>query len=172
MTEPADRWIVWGTVGRPHGIRGELRVFPAGDGTAFEIPAETTLRLRIEDQQRAFTLRSMRGAGKFRIVALDEITSRDEASHWTHAELLLDPSLLPELSDEDVVYVSEVVGFDVVDEQGASLGRVLDIVDYGAGDVLVYGRGRQQEMLPFASPWVLEIDDTLQLVRVNPDWIE
>lgn len=179
MTDEFEEWVAWGVVGRPHGVRGEMRAFPGGDDSPFEISAGTTIRLVLADSVRRFTVESFRGAGKFRLLHLEGVDGREEASAWTHAKLELPRDLREELDHADEFYADELIDAAVIDESGRSLGSVREVANYGAGDILIYGEGRDRRMVPFADPYIVEVrrgagnDTTNELVMViRPDWID
>ena len=62
--------------------------------------------------------------------------------------------LLPELS-ADSYYVVELVGLEVVDEHGALVGSVRDVLPGPANDVLELDSG---EMVPFVDEVVTAVD--------------
>jgi 16S rRNA processing protein RimM len=171
MTEE-KQWARWGTIGRPHGVRGEVRAFPDGDGEPFAIEKGTTVRLLLEHDEITRTVTSFRGGGKFRILALEGVESREDAETLRHAGLLLPMELLEALETEEEFYVNQLLGATVISEDGKALGHVLAIEDYGAGEILVYGHGSDRKLLPFAEPWIIEIDLEEERLIVDPNWIE
>src|SRR5439155_9489881 len=71
-------------------------------------------------------------------------------------ELEVERSELPEPGD-DTYYVFQLVGLEVVEEGGRSLGRVRDVLEYPANDVLELDSGL---VLPMVEACVLNVDVT------------
>ena len=87
------------------------------------------------------------------------MTDRNAAEALRGTELFVPRARLPE-PEEDEVYVHDLVGLPVHLADGTRLGDVVDVADYGAGDLIdVKIEGRKDTVLiPFASQYVLEAD--------------
>ena len=67
--------------------------------------------------------------------------------------------------DEDSFYVSDLVGLEVVDADGAIVGRVRDVYEGPANDALELDSGL---LLPLVEDCVREIDLASRRVYLNP----
>ncbi len=132
-----------GRVGRPHGIDGSFFVEgPSEREGAFAIGA--TLHVNGEP---AKVVVSKRGSGGRPVIRLDRRVDRG-------ATLAVPRESLPGL-DEDEYYGFQLVGLEVEEEGGRFLGRVRDVLDYPANDVLELDSGLS---LPLVEACVREID--------------
>jgi len=132
-----------GRVGRPHGIDGSFFVEgPSEREGAFAIGA--TLHVNGEP---AKVVVSKRGSGGRPVIRLDRRVDRG-------ATLAVPRESLPGL-DEDEYYAFQLVGLEVEEEGGRFLGRVRDVLDYPANDVLELDSGLS---LPLVEACVREID--------------
>ena len=79
-------------------------------------------------------------------------------------------SSLPAAADDEV-YWRDLVGCTVYAEQG-ELGEVVALLETGANDVLVVERGEQEMLIPFADPYVQEVDLERRKITViwQQDW--
>jgi 16S rRNA processing protein RimM len=69
---------------------------------------------------------------------------------------------------EGKLYQHELFGFQVVDENGDSLGELVEIIETGANDVYVVRNESGKEILLPAIPAViLELDSERRLMRVH-----
>lgn len=172
MPQPrSERLVRFGKIGRAHGIRGEVRIFT-------DDPASDTLarveRIRVEPEGgslREHRIVRARPSQRFWIVTLEGVASRDAAEALTGARCWVERALLPAPADEDELYACDLVGLSVVTRDGQPLGRVVDVFDNGAHDVLVYrsGSGRDAEhMVPFLDAYVPEVDLDAGRVVVEP----
>jgi len=118
-----------GKVGRPHGLDGSFFVEGAStrDG-AFAVG--TALYV---DGEPARIVASKRGAQGRPVIRLDRPVARG-------ATLAVPRSALPELP-EDEYYAFQLVGLAVEEEGGRQLGRVRDVLEYPANDVLELDSG-------------------------------
>ena len=168
---PGSR-IQVGVIGRAHGVRGLVRVT---SHTAE--PAGLTAYGPLSDAAgQMFVLRwTAEGvADVSRIVngVAVKVTDRDAAEKLTNTKLFIDRSALPP-PDEDEYYLTDLMGLAVVDPDGAVLGSVSVVHDYGAGASLEIVRdGAPALLLPFTAACVPAVDiEAGKLVAVVPDEI-
>jgi 16S rRNA processing protein RimM len=158
-----QRRILMGVVGRPHGVRGLVRVqCYAAD------PADLPSYGPFDDGTgRRFSLR-WRGEG---VAELAEIVAgspvavadRTGAEKLVNLRLYADRDRLPP-AGEDEFYFSDLVGLQAVDTGGKPLGTVAAVHDYGAGASLEIG----SLLLPFTRASVPAIDLAAGRVTVSP----
>ena len=161
MDEISDP-VVIGTVTRPHGVCGALRVRPAGSGRHLR---EGIAPLVNGARRRIIGARSI---PKGFLVQLEGIQNRKDAAGLRGEELILDRSELDELA-EDEVYVGDLLGMLVVDEDGESIGEVAETFETPAHEVLVVRSGGGEELyLPFTKEHVPEIDLEARRIVARP----
>ena len=116
-------------MGRPHGLDGAFFVEQPSDRVgAFEQGAE----IYVGDAPAKVVV-SRRGGGNRPVIKLDRPAERG-------AVLAVPRESLPPLG-EDEYYAFQLVGLAVEEEGGRFLGRVADVVDYPANDVLELDSG-------------------------------
>jgi 16S rRNA processing protein RimM len=131
------------TVGRPHGLGGAFVVeHPSEDDSRFAVGA--TLHVHGEPAE---VVESKRGGGGRVVIKLDRKVERG-------ASLQVPKDDLP-TPDPDAYYIFQLVGLEVVEEAGRTLGRVTDVVHYPANDVLELETGI---VLPMVSACIKEVD--------------
>jgi 16S rRNA processing protein RimM len=136
--------VLVGAITGAHGIRGEvkLRSFTADPAAiASYSPLETAA-----------------GRNKEGVIAiLKGVTDRNAAEALRGTELFVPRERLPEPEDDEV-YVHDLIGLPVHLRDGSLLGEIVDVADYGAGDLIdVKVEGRKDTVLiPFADQYVLE----------------
>ena len=153
-----------GRVLGPHGIRGELRIHIYGDGPDHLLEAR---EIALADPERgaedpAPRMFGIEGGGTGRRgevrLQLEGIHDRDAAQALEGRLVTIPADELPALPDDEF-YWYELVGHEVVLDSGESLGRVQEIWETGAHDVLVIrdAQGRQH-LIPTAREFVTDID--------------
>ena len=133
-----------GRVGKPHGLDGGFFVDGASDR---EEVFATGATLYAAGEPAAIVL-SRRGSGGRRVIALNRKIERG-------AELAVARSSLPQLGEDDEFYVFQLVGLSVEDENGQLLGRVREVLEYPANDVLELDSGAS---LPLVEACVRQVD--------------
>lgn len=132
-----------GRVGRPHGLDGSFFV----EGASERAGAFTVGTVVHADGEPAKIVVSKRGAQGRPVIKLDRSVPRGTT-------LAVPRSELPEL-EEDEYYAFQLVGLVVEEEGGRVVGRVSDVVDYPANDVLELDSGLS---LPLVEACVRQVD--------------
>ena len=166
-----DGTILVGRFGAPHGVRGEVRL-QSFTGEPRAIAGYGPLQAK---DGRRFTLSAVRLVKDNMLVArVVGIADRDAAVALTNLELYVARTALPP-PDEDEVYVADLVGMAALDGEGRALGTVVDVPNYGGGDLLeVRPPGSGETLLfPFTKAVVPTIDLAGRtLTVVPPDEVE
>ena len=156
MQSPADL-VAIGRVGRPHGIDGAFFVEgPSERPEAFAVGAELWA-----GGAPAKVVVFRRGAGNRPVIRLDRPVERG-------AVLAVPRASLPDLP-EDEYYAFQLVGLAVEEEGGRFLGRVAEVVDYPANDVLELDSGLS---LPLVGACVRSVDVEGGRIVVAPGFAE
>jgi 16S rRNA processing protein RimM len=133
-----------GRVGRPHGLDGSF--FVEGASEREEVfAAGATL---FAGGEPATVAASKRGSGGRPVIRLDRRLGRG-------TELAVPRETLPPLPEENAYYVFQLVGLVVEEEGGRVLGRVREVLDYPANDVLELDSGAS---LPLVEACVRQVD--------------
>ncbi len=161
------RRILMGVVGRPHGVRGLVRVHSYTADPA-DLAGYGPL---LDDSGRAWTL-AWRGDGVAALLDAEgrALGDRSAAERLTNTRLYVERGRLPP-PDPDEFYLADLVGMAALDRSGRPLGRVAVVHDYGAGTSLEIEReGMAPLLLPFTQACVPDIDLAAgTLVVVPPD---
>lgn len=161
--------VLVGVITGAHGIRGEvkLRSFTAEpEGLAAYSPLETAKGVKIE-------VARLRPQKDGFIAILKGVTDRNAAEALKGTELFVPRERLPEPEDDEV-YVHDLIGLPVHLVDGSLLGEIVDVADYGAGDLIdVKVEGRKDTVLiPFASDYVREADGEKVVVDLPEGYLD
>jgi 16S rRNA processing protein RimM len=164
--------ILMGVVGRPHGVRGLLRVHSYA-----AVPADlASYGVLSDDHGGSWTLR-WRGEGIAELADASGtvLRDRDQAAALVNRRLYVTRDRLPE-PEEDEFYLTDLIGLTAVErsEEGERvIGTVLAVHDYGAGPSIELGEGSTTVLLPFTRACVPEVQIAAgRVVVVMPDEIE
>jgi 16S rRNA processing protein RimM len=124
--------ILVGRVAGAFGVKGDVRITTY---TAEPMALLGYRDLKREDGAPALTLTGGRAAKGGIIVRAQEVATREEAEALRGLKLYIPRDVLPE-PEEDEFYVTDLIGLSAESPQGEPLGRVKDVRDFGAGDLL------------------------------------
>ena len=161
--------VLVGAITGAHGIRGEVKLksFTADPAAiASYSPLETAKGAMI-------AITKLRAAKDGFIAILKGVSDRNAAETLRGTELFVPRERLPEPEDDEV-YVHDLIGLSVHLADGTVLGEIVDVADYGAGDLIdVKVDGRKDTVLiPFADAFVLSADGEKVVVEVPEGFLD
>ncbi len=134
-----------GRVGRPHGVDGAFFVEdPSAREETFAVGA-----ILLAAGEPATVVAFRRGSGGRPVIRLDRSVDRG-------TDLAVERATLPGL-EADEFYVFQLVGLSVEEQDGRVLGRVREVLEYPANDVLELDSGAS---LPLVEACVRQVDIT------------
>lgn len=156
MTVSDNKRICLGQIGAANGIKGHVRVKPF---TAEPEALGDYGSLEDETGAKRFKIVSVRPAkGGMAIVKFKGVNDRTEAEALNGTRLYIDRARLPNLEDEDDFYIEDLIGLTAFTADGARLGAVLAVHNFGAGDLLDIRPERGPSVLvPFTKAAVPEV---------------
>ncbi len=161
-------WIEIGVVGRPHGVRGEIRIHvsPRFRGAAARLD-RLALTSGEEGNFTAAKIESIRAHNDLYLVVLDIAPDRTAAAAFTGAAIF---ARAPDLERAGArgPFPEQLVGLAVRTESGERVGSVDRIDDYPAGDMLVVRDGEKEHLIPSVPQIVLSIDVEKGEVVIRP----
>jgi len=160
MTQLQQR-IVIGEIAGPHGLNGEVRVRIAGDGPDALLTAEVVwVGASAEDPEaRRYRVHGC-GLGRKGEVRLrfDGVEERDAIRRLVGLVVTAPVNHLPALPDGEF-YWYELIGCQVVSENGRPIGTVREIWETGAHDVLVVeDEDGIRRLIPTARDLMTQVD--------------
>lgn len=124
--------ICLGAFAGAHGVRGETKVKcftqDAADICSYG-------KLQAEDGKTFYELSYVRADKLGAICRVKGIDNREFMQSLKGTLLYISRDLLPE-PDEEEFYHVDLIGLDVRDDEGNSLGSIKSVQDFGAGDLL------------------------------------
>ncbi|PLX41134.1 MAG: 16S rRNA processing protein RimM [Deltaproteobacteria bacterium] len=166
LCTPSGEWLVAiGRLGRPHGVRGEIRLDPMG-GLPRGLNGYERFFLG-GDPPRLIEVEGWRKSDKVLLIAFTKYLERDEVSSLTGETLYVPRADLPPLRSGEYYY-SDLEGCAVVDStSGEELGVVRDVKNWGDYDMLFILSGAKEWLLPVTGEFVDEVDIENERVTVR-----
>lgn len=157
-------WIELGTIGRPHGIRGEVTLFvPARYQDAFA-EIDTVYWNKAKSTAPIESVRFHKGHF---LVQFRKVTDRDAAESVRGTAVFAKIDDLRE-AGFSATFPDELIGFAVVTEEGESVGVVEDVVDYPASELLQVRNGSREHLIPNVPAIVIAVEQEAKRIVVRP----
>lgn len=157
--------ICVGAIGGAYGVRGEVRV-----KSFCSVPSDIAdySPLLNEDGTQSYSLTLTRPIRNGFAGRVGGVGTKEQADTLKGLQLFARRDLLPSLPDDEY-YHADLIGLEVVDTGGASLGHVKSVQNHGAGDLLeVHGPEHSATvLLPFTLRAVPTVD--LEAGRIVAD---
>ncbi|MBN2026184.1 MAG: 16S rRNA processing protein RimM [Actinobacteria bacterium] len=157
--------VVTGRVIKPYGVRGWVKIevlslnplrFQPGNSFILE-GKEGGERLVVEEKQVA---------GDALLVRFRGMENRGQAGEIAGRRLLVKPEEIGE-APEDAFWEHQLMGMEVRTREGKCLGKVMEIMETGANDVLVV-QGERESLIPMTGEVVKEIDLDGGTILIEP----
>jgi 16S rRNA processing protein RimM len=153
--------VTIGTVVGTHGVRGTVRVKPAGTGEHLREGVSPVLA----GTRRA--IKNVRLTPKGFLLDLKGIDDRRAAAALGGEDLLLDRAEL-DRPEEGGFYVGDLVGLAAIDEAGTRIGEVAETFETAAHEVLVVRSEGGDLLVPFTLEHVPGVDLGSGRITVRP----
>ena len=175
MADRQSRLVVMGRVLGPFGVRGWIKIQPYTERPD-SLAQYPSWWVRIAQEWLEFQPEESEQHGQHLVARLRGFVDRDEVARFSGAEIAVSRDALPE-TGEGEFYRSDLIDLKVVNLAGEDLGRVKEMFDNGAHDILrvVWGDREQaggERLLPFIPSVVKDIDMDAGEIRVEwgADW--
>lgn len=157
-------FVAIGKLRRPHGVRGEIMMEVYTD---FPERLHAGMRLYMGDTQQELTLVRQRWHKDTLLLTFEGYSTPESVGVLRNQILYVRTADLPPLPDGEY-YHHQLLGLNVVDEAGKLLGKVFEILETGANDVLIVRPETGGEiLLPLIDEVVLAIDLSNRQMRIR-----
>lgn len=146
-----------GVITQTHGIRGEVKVFPTtDDANRFKKLKEVIMETGKE--RLIMEIESVKFFKQFAILKFKGYDSINDIEKYKNAKLLVTRDKAVRLR-KDEYFVADLIGMQVLTEDGTHFGRLKDVMATGANDVYVIDREDGTEVLiPAIRECILKIN--------------
>ncbi|WP_413380073.1 ribosome maturation factor RimM [Alkalihalobacillus sp. 1P02AB] len=165
-----SEWFKVGKVVNTHGVKGEVRVIASTDFAEerFAIGQELMVQDAQTKEKVLVTVASHRKHKNFDLLTFEGFPNINLVERFKGELLYVSDQFLEEL-DEHEYYYHEIIGCQVVTEDGEVLGKIKEIIETGANDVWVVQRleGGKDVLIPYIEQVVQKIDVDEKKITVH-----
>ena len=154
-----EPYLEAGKILNTFGVRGEVKLDPWCDSAEFLKPLKT---LYIDGAPRAVaSSRVHKGMLIIRCADVEDVNGamrlKNKIVYFARSDVHL---------PKGRHFVADLLGAVVVDEQGAEIGKLTEVLDMPAGQVYVV-QGETEHTIPAVPEFILEIDADGKVIRVH-----
>lgn len=152
-----EEYLQVGVITSTHGIRGEVKVFPTtDDASRFELLKKVILDTGKE--QLPLEIEGVKYFKQYVILKFKGIDNINDIEKYRKMPLMISREDAVELA-EDEYFMADILGMQVVTEDGNDFGILKDIMETGANDVYVVDTKEHGEVLiPAIKECILDVD--------------
>lgn len=163
-----------GTIVTTHGLKGEVKVKPSTDDPdrfldlekVYLEPAGRSFR-RSSEPQRQLEIESVRFHQNMALLKFKGLDRIEDVQNFRNYDLLVDREDAIPLAEGEY-FIGDLIGVHVITDTGETLGRVKDVLETGANNVLVISRENGKDLLIPKSPnCVLEMKPEEDYIKVH-----
>lgn len=143
-----NKLILVGVISSAHGVKGHVLI------KSFTSPKDNIFNINILDKDvKEINIKKIGSNSKNHFICeVEGCNDRNQAEIMKSTELYCYREDLPKLEQDDEFYIEDLKNLPVVDKDNNKIGKVLNIVNFGAGDILeiLFLNDNKKELLPFS----------------------
>lgn len=155
-----------GEIVNTHGIKGEIKVYPLTDNPK-RFEELDWVYLESKGKQEKCKIENVKYIKNLVLIKLEGIDSLEAAEALRGSFLVIDRDRAVKLQ-KDNYFICDLIGMNILDNSGKSLGKLVNILHTGSNDVYVAKSDEGKEILiPALKSVVNEIDLETGFMKVT-----
>ena len=157
-----------GFILKPHGLKGGVTIALDPEAPE-EFGGIQTLFVEVKDKLLPFFIEGISLRGNKAFLKLEEVNSPEDALRISKSAIYLPKSARPK-SGRGEFYDDEVIGFEVLDSEVGSLGKITEVVQAGPNKLLSVDYHQKEVLIPLNSPFINSVNKSRKKITVTlPD---
>ena len=154
--------ILIATVLKPQGLSGELKCKLENEN--YEVIKNIT-EVYLNDKEVPTKVASKSYRAGYLFLQFNTVNSREKADLLRNTKIYAKRDQIEIPQDEYMI--TDLIGLNVVSENGEDIGKLIDIQNYGATDILVVEQYKREYMVPFVKDIVKRVNMQAGLIVVD-----
>lgn len=150
-----------GIVSSVHGIHGECKVFPTTD----DMNRFKKLK-KVYADDRELELEGVKFFKNMVIVKFKGIDTPEDIQKLRNKDLMINREDAVPL-EEGEYFINDLIGCDVIDEEGKKVGECKEIFPTGANQVMEVDTGKKTFPVPYIKQCILDVDLANREIKVH-----
>ena len=155
-----------GVITSPHGVRGEVKVFPTTDDVNRFKKLKSVL-LDTGKEKTALEIEHVKFFKNMVILKFKEFNDINEIEKYKGKDLLINRDQAVKLAPNEN-FIVDLIGLKVVTDEGVEFGTLKDVMETGANDVyIIDGNDGKEYLFPAIKQCILNIDLEAGVITVH-----
>lgn len=155
-----------GVIASAHGLRGEVKVYPTTDDM-MRFKQLKTVILDLGERTMILNIEGVKFFKKMVILKFREFNDIHEIDKYKGKDLLIERGQAVELLPNEN-FITDLIGLEVVTDEGEVFGTCKDVILTGANDVYVIaGKDGKEYLFPAIPQCVLDVSLEKQTMTVH-----
>ncbi len=164
--------VLLGKITKPHGIRGEVKVYPySGEPENFLRYSRVLLSADENEEPAEHTVVRARVQKNIVLMQFEDCITRNDSESLVGSLIYVSEDELPEPA-EDEFYLRDLEGKQMVTGDGQLIGTVTGIQFNTGQDLAEVSDGRNKYTIPLVAEFILSIDENEVRVSLPPGLLE
>lgn len=156
-----------GKIGKPKSFKGQVFVRFDADDTSYFSELDSFYLLvagkkLVEYPVEAFEFKNE----KTGIVKFKSINNQEDADRIKNTEVYI-PESIVKANDDGGVYLHELIGFTVVDNQLGEVGTVETVNDNSAQTLLIVKQDFTEHIIPYVDAFIEKVDTSNKIIHTH-----
>nr|WP_317282330.1 ribosome maturation factor RimM [uncultured Sellimonas sp.] len=161
-----EQFLQVGVISSTHGVRGEVKVFPTTDD-ADRFRKLKHVILDTGKEQLPLEIQNVKFFKKFVILKFKGIDNINDIEKYKGRPLFVTRENAVELK-EDEYFIADMIGMEVVTEDGKVFGRLNDVMETGANDVyIIQSQEHGEVLIPAIKECILDVDIEEKRMKIH-----
>ena len=156
-----SEFVCVGKIIKPQGIKGEVKILPAVD-----IPAIFNGKHPLFVEKCAMKIEHATFRLGYGYVKFAEIADRNVAEKFRNKNVFVTKEEFKKVSADDFL-IDELVGSVLFDENGAMVGQIMGVTDYGFDDIIIIKEENLLFEVPFRKAIFTNVGETVTVLRAE-----
>ena len=160
-----NKLIHVGTFGQPYGLRGEIKLkILTSSLESFKLLSKDF----INNKNTSLKFNKIRKVGSNNVVSLPNYSDRNSVKKLVGTYIFCERKNFPQTTDSQY-YVIDLIDCTVVNLNKKKLGKIVNIQNFGAGDLMeIQNNEKQKFYIPMNKDNLVNVNLTKKMIIVNP----
>jgi 16S rRNA processing protein RimM len=165
-TPPQSDLLLMAEIAGAHGVKGGVKLKTFGDdpGALVDYPPLIDTKTG-----KTYQIDTMAPHGQIWLATIEGVEDRTAAEKLFGLKLYLPRAELPKIKKKDTYYHADLIGMTAKLKDGAALGTVVTVANFGAGDLIEVKPVKGATFyVPFTKAVVTDVDIDARMLTVDP----